>query len=81
MAELKDFLDHDDPIISGVAQDITILEKGINDGNLSREQFDELVQDLMEVDEVRRMADKLERKIMILQAFTVIKNIVGISLK
>ena len=81
MEEIKDFLDHEDPIVAEVARDISVLETGFNDGDLTKEQYKELVNDLLEVDEVRRMSSTLERKIKILQAFNTIRTIVGIVLR
>ena len=79
MEELKDFLGHDDPIVAKIARDINILRDGLYNDDLSKAQFDELVEDLLEADEVRRMSDRLERKIMILQAFNAIRKIVGLA--
>ena len=81
MEELKEFLDHEDPIVAKIAREIDILQDGLYNGDLSRAQFEELVADLLEVDDVRRMSSTLERKIMILQTFNTIRKIVGIALK
>ena len=81
MERLEEFLDHDDPIIREAAQQLNVLNDGLYNHDLSKEQFDELVEDLLEVEEVRRMSDTLERKIMILQAFNMMKTIVGVLSK
>jgi len=81
MERLEDFLNHEDPIIREAAQQISVLNDGLYNDDLSKEQFEELVNDLLEVDEVRRMSDTLERKIKIIQAFNILKTIVGVLAK
>ena len=76
--KLKDFLTHDDELVRDVANEILMLYDGVYNESLSQEQLHEVVEDLMQTQEVRRMADNLERKIKVLQAFNVIKTIIGI---
>lgn len=81
MDKLEDFFYHEDQIVADVAQQLKVLEDGRYNGDLSEEQFQELVQDLLEVEEVKNMSDTLDRKIMILQAFNALKTIVGVLAK
>lgn len=81
MERLEDFLDHEDPIIAGAAQELLVLKDGLYNGDLSNEQFEELANDLLEVEEVRKMSELLDRKIKILQTFNIMKKIVGVLIK
>ncbi len=81
MDKLEDFFHHEDQIVVDVAQKLKTLADAKGGGELTQEQFDELVEDLLEVEEVRKMSDTLDRKIMILQAFNALKTIVGVLAK
>ena len=81
MDELQNLINDKDSIVSQTAMDVYVLREELDEGNLTKAQFEELVEDLLQADEVRRMSDKLERKIRILQAFNAIRTIVGIALK
>jgi hypothetical protein len=81
MDRLEDFFDHEDPIVQRAARDLAVLQDGLHNDDLSKEQFDELVNDILEIDEVRRTSETLERKIKIIQAFNAIKLIVGVLAK
>lgn len=81
MDRLEEFFDHEDPIVQQAAHDLAVLRDGLYNEDLSKEQFNELANDILEVDEVRRMSETLERKIKILQAFNMMKIIVGVLAK
>jgi len=81
MDELNEFINHDDNIISSAAKDVNTLKDALDRGDITQDQFEELVNDNLELEEVRRMASNLDRKIMILQAFTAIRTIVGAVLR
>jgi len=81
MEELNQYINHEDPIVRGAANGVKLLKKELHAGEITQSQFEELAADLLERDEVRRMASNLERKIKILQAFNAIRTIVGIALK
>ena len=52
MEQLKEFLQHEDPIIRDVANQLNTLANGVYNDELSQEQFDELANDLLEVEAV-----------------------------
>lgn len=81
MERLEEFLTHEDPIICQTAQDLSVLKDSLDEQDITKEQFDELVADLLETEEVKRMSDTLDRKIKILQAFNAMKLIVGVLAK
>lgn len=81
MDKLEDFFHHEDQIVVDIAQKLKSLRDVKDSGELTDEQFEELVEDLLEVEEVRKMSDTLDRKIMILQAFNALKTIVGVLAK
>lgn len=75
--DLSEFLNHDDENIRGVATIIEEARQGLESGDLTRQQFDEIVEDVLEIDRIDTLADDLERKIMIKQAIDKIKTIIG----
>lgn len=81
MDKLEDFFYHDDPIVVDIAQRLKALQDVKEGGDLTEEQFEELVEDLLEVEEVKKMSDTLDRKIMILQALSALRIIVGVLAK
>lgn len=81
MDELKAYLTHTDETVKEAAVQLDMLVKARDSGDIDKEQFEELAEDLLEANKVRRMATSLERKIMILQAFNAIRAIIGVVTK
>jgi len=78
MDELKEFLNHDDEIVRKAAKEASFLKSARETGDLTEEQYTELVEDLLEAKKIRRLSETLERKIIILQAFTTIRTILEV---
>ncbi len=76
IAKLKEFENHEDQFIVDTVNELIVLREGLNEGDLTQEQFSELVEDLLELQEVRKMSTTLERKTMLLKTLTTIKKIV-----
>lgn len=77
MDELMEFIDHDDQIVKDAALNVKMLKDMHEKGEITAEQFKELAEDILEANKVRRLSIRLERKIIILQAFTTIRNLIG----
>ena len=77
MDELMEFMNHDDEVVKEAALNVKMLKDMHASGEITEEQFKELAEDILEANKVRRLSITLERKIIILQAFTTIRNLVG----
>lgn len=77
MDELLKYLTHDEKVVKEAAVTVMDLKKMFDNGNITPEQFKELSEDVLEVTKIRRLNETLERKIIILQAFTELRGIVG----
>ena len=77
MAEFSDFFGSDDDEIRAAAMLLDEAKKGLESGVLTREQFDELVEDALQIQEMDELADNLERKIAIQKAIDVFKAILS----
>ncbi len=78
MDELKEFLNHDDEIVRNAAQEASFLKSARDSGDVTEEQYQELGEDLLEATTLRKLTETLERKIIILQAFTTMRTILGV---
>lgn len=78
MTDLSQFTNDEDPIISEVALKLESILASADHQLLEKEQINELINDLFEVQEVRQMSEALDRKIKILAAFNTMKTIIGL---
>ena len=79
--DLNELLDSNDPLIRNAAMVVNEAKVGYEAGELTREQFDELVEDALQVAEVDELADDLERKIAVQKAVDVLKMVIKLVLK
>lgn len=75
--EFNDFLDHDEDSVRKAAEILEEAKTGLEEGMLSREQFDEIAEDVLQIEEMTKLADSLERKIAIQQAVSALRSIVS----
>ena len=76
MDNLENFIhDHDDRV-SSAAELLFAAQQGYEAGEITKEQLDELAEDVLQIGEMQEFADDLERKIHIQKAFGVIKHII-----
>jgi hypothetical protein len=81
MERLEDFLDHEDPMVKDTAEQLMVLKDGLDNDDMTKDQFAELVNDLLEVEQIRHMSDTLERKIKVIQAFNIMKTLAGVLIR
>lgn len=77
MAEFSDYFDDDDDIVATAAYILDTARQGLEEGQLTREQFDELVEDTLQIEEIDELADDLERKNYVTKAFNLFKEMTG----
>jgi uncharacterized protein (UPF0305 family) len=77
MNTLEEFRNHEDQFIKDTVEEILQLKNAYKDGNLSKEQLEELVNDLLELQEVRKLSTSLERKTTLLQTIKNIQTIIN----
>ena len=77
MKKIEDFTHHKDAVIASVAQQLVVLKNNLDDNTLTKEQFDELVQDVFEANQIERLTDSIERKTLITETFELFKEIIG----
>lgn len=68
MASLIDFLKNDDTMIAEKASKLKTLMEYKDSGKISESEYVELVDDLLDIEEVQKNIDDIERKEMIIAA-------------
>ncbi len=76
MVDFTDFIDNDDEEVSAAASLLAAAKQGLEEGELTREQFDELAEDALQITEMEELANDLERKIMIQKTVEIFKTII-----
>lgn len=79
MDKFEDFFKHEETGVALTAGKLAQLENLMKKGELSKSEFAELANDLLEYDRIDELADDLERQIMYKKAFDVLKTIVSIA--
>ena len=74
--KLQEFKDHEDPVIQNIVRELLTLNDGLDQVDLTKEQFEELAEDILELHDIRRMATTLERKTMLLQTINAIRYVI-----
>ncbi len=77
MDELMEYMSHEDETVKEAAINVKMLKDMFEANEITKEQLEELAEDILEANKIRRLSITLERKIIILQAFTTMRNIVG----
>ena len=77
MIDLSEFKNSDDGIISETALKLEDLLTSVDHQVLTNEQFEEIVQDLLEVEKINNLAIDQERKNKILAAFDLMDRLLG----
>lgn len=76
--DFKDFFNTKDDTVAEAAKLLAEVKQVYEDGGLTRQQFDELVNDVFEVDEILRLTKKLEDRIRIQEGIDALKKIVSL---
>jgi hypothetical protein len=77
MIELKEFLEHEEESIRKTAEVLQELTETLESGTLSKEEYDELVGDLLDMKKIDELADTIERKAIIEKAFNLMTQMLS----
>lgn len=75
--DFDDLLNHNDTWIKTSAELVRECKAGLESGQLSKEQFDELMEDVLQIEKVDGLADDLERKIVVQEAINIFKSVIS----
>lgn len=65
----EDYATNEDAYIAEAAATLVAVKEAYERGDLSKSEYDELVEDTLEMDHIDRLSDSLERKVRIKQAY------------
>ena len=77
LEKFEDFFDHEEPVVSDAAKFLADVKAKYEIGELSRDEFEELSADATEIGEMQELADDLDRRKAISDAFNALKMIVS----
>lgn len=75
--EFKDFLGHEEESVRNAAKILEEAKAGLEAGEITREQFNEIAEDVLQIEEITKLADDLETKIAVQKAVSVLRAIVS----
>lgn len=75
--DLSQFLTHKDEYINNAATTIQELVDAYNANTISKEQFVEMYEDVLQITHINENVEDLERKVRIIEAFNLIKLILS----
>lgn len=71
----EDFFDHDEPMVSTAARFLADIKEKYEAGEISKDEFKELANDALEIQEMSGLADDLDRKVAISRALSTLEII------
>ena len=78
MSKFEEFFDHEEENIVKMSHKLTRYEEMLAAGGISKSEFEELADDLLEYDTIDALAGDIERKVAYRKAFDALKSIVSI---
>ena len=75
--KFEDFFDHEESSVADAAHILAEAKQAYDAGDLTYDEFQELSQDVLEIGQIEKLADTLERKIAIQKAVDLIKLVVN----
>jgi len=76
--KFEDFKYDNDDVVKEMAELLSQLEESLDNNELSRSEFDELSEDVLQIREVEEYANDLEKKIRVQKAITVFREIIAL---
>lgn len=67
-----------DPLVDEVAEQVKNFKTAHDAGSLTDDEFKELVDDATDVNNIIELSRNIERKAMVVEAFSAIKTVVGL---
>jgi len=75
----KIFLEHEDDLVRSTAQKLVKFRSLLKEGELSQNEYNELVEDLLDLRIIEEATDDLERQIKLKRAFDTLKMIAAFA--
>lgn len=66
--DFNDFYNHEEESVRQAATILAEAKQGFENGELTKEQYDEIIEDVLQIEQMQELADSLERKIAIQKA-------------
>lgn len=77
LEKFEDFFDHKEEVIATAAKFLAEVKEKYEVGDLTRDEFEELSADATEIGEMKELADDLDRRKAVTDAFSALKIIVS----
>jgi len=77
MKDFSEFLKHDEEVVRRVAGVLRELSESLDLKSISKEEYDELVGDLLDMNKIDNLATSIEQKAKLEKAFNALSTIVG----
>ena len=71
---LQQFLKHDEEVVRSAAEQLINLRKHVETGALNRSEFEELAEDIVDLEKVARLSNRIKNKALVEQALIQLKN-------
>jgi len=71
----KDFFNHDEPVVSTAARFLADIQEKYEAGEITKDEFKELANDALEINEISGLADDIDRKAAISRALSTLEII------
>jgi len=76
--KFEDFFGHDEDAIRNAAVLLVEAKSAFDSGDITKSEFDELAEDILEIEEIDQLADNLDRRVAFKQALDGLKSLAGI---
>ena len=76
--KFEDFFGHDEDAIRNAAVLLVEAKSALRDGDISKSEFEELAEDILEIGEIDKLADNLDRRVAFKEALDGLKSLAGI---
>lgn len=77
MSQLIDYLNDDDELVSQTAKLLIDVEESYKNGQLTSDEFQEIVNDILDIESLGVISEHLERKLRVQQIFETLRNLMG----
>lgn len=78
MKTISDFFSHEEPTIRQAAVLLEQAHKARENDEISQEQFEELVNDILDIKRLSQFCDTLDRKVAVQNAINILRTIIGV---
>lgn len=76
--KFEDFFGHDEDAIRNAAVLLVEAKSAFDSGDITKSEFDELAEDILEIGEIDKLADNLDRRVAFKQALDGLKMLAGL---